>query len=76
MEELSQLLGLFTGELLEQQGQVEEVHEAARGTHENLGHANKELLATLERNSKASQTMFSFVLMLCIALLVIDQVMP
>jgi len=76
MLELSQLLGLFTGKLLEQQDQVEEIHEAARGTHDNVGQANHELLATLDRNSKASQTMLTFVFVLCLALLILDQVIP
>lgn len=76
MLELSQLLGLFTGKLLEQQDQVEEIHEAARGTHDNVGQANHELLSTLDRNSKASQTMLTFVFVLCIALLILDQVIP
>lgn len=76
MLELSQLLGLFTGKLLEQQDQVEEIHEAAVGTHDNVGQANTELLTTLDRNSKASQTMLTFVLVLCIALLILDQVIP
>ncbi|KAM3577787.1 hypothetical protein VYU27_000330 [Nannochloropsis oceanica] len=55
MLELSQLLGLFTGKLLEQQDQVEEIHEAARGAHNNVGQANHELLSTLDRNSKAKK---------------------
>jgi t-SNARE complex subunit (syntaxin) len=76
MVELSQLLGLFTGKLMEQQDQVDEVHEAAVGTQENVGQANEELLTTLHRNSKASQTMLTFVITLCIAMLIFDQIIP
>ena len=36
MVELSQLLGLFTGKLMEQQDQVEEIYEAALGTNINV----------------------------------------
>ena len=36
MVELSQLLGLFTGKLMEQQDQVEEIYEAALGTNDNV----------------------------------------
>lgn len=41
-----------------------------------MSQANDELLTTLERNSKASQTMLTFVVFLCIGLLVLDQIVP
>lgn len=41
MVELSQLLGLFTGKLMEQQDQVEEIYEAALGTNENVGQVSQ-----------------------------------
>lgn len=110
MVELSQLLGLFTGKLMEQQDQVEEIFEAAASANVNVEQvctgcimalesagrrtrlllvslrvphekkmyeqANNELLTTLERNSKASQTMLTFVVCLCLGLLLLDQIVP
>ncbi len=42
----------------------------------NRRQANDELLTTLERNSKASQTMLTFVFCLCLGLLLLDQIVP
>lgn len=39
MMELSQLLGLFTGKLMEQQDQVEEIFEAAASATSNVEQA-------------------------------------
>jgi t-SNARE complex subunit (syntaxin) len=40
MVELSQLLGMFTGKLQEQQEHVDEIHEAAVGTTVNVEKVN------------------------------------